>query len=168
MSEHEDRLRAIRNAFTAANGELIGAIESLDDATVATAPEGAWNAAQIGWHVATTNEFLAGAMAGAIADLVVPRSDDFSEQLAGMEFPQKIKTFPQLEPPADTTRETAISQLKASESAFAGALDRVTESRCAEECVRLPFGVFSLYEIGEFTAVHVRRHLGQLRRTVAT
>jgi len=167
MPEHDERMSAIRNAFGSANDEMIAAIEALDADAAAKAPEGAWNVARIGWHVGTTTEFLAGAMSGAIAAVVVPRPDGFEETLASLELPQKIQTFPQLEPPADVSRETAIEKLRASADAFAGAADTVTSERCGTVCVQLPFGVFSLYEIGEFTAAHIRRHLGQVERTLA-
>jgi hypothetical protein len=33
----------------------------------------------------------------------------------------------------------------------------------------MPFAVvFSIYEVGEFAAGHVHRHIGQLKRTIAT
>lgn len=167
MSEHQERMQRIRQNFATANAELIGAIERLDDATAGHAEPGAWNPAQIGWHVATTTEFLSGGMAGTIAQVMVPRPEDFHEQLAEIKLPEKIKTFPMLEPPADAARDTAVAKLRASEAVFAKACDAVSEDRCAAQCVQLPFGVFSLYEIGEFTTAHIHRHMGQVQRTVA-
>jgi len=167
MPEHDERMSAIRRAFASANDEMIAAIEALDADAAAKAPEGAWNVAQIGWHVGTTTEFLAGAMSGAIAAVVVPRPEGFEEKLASLELPQKIQTFPQLEPPAGVSPEAAIAKLRASSAAFAGAADTVSAERCGAECVQLPFGVLSLYEIGEFTTAHIHRHLGQVRRTLA-
>jgi len=167
MSLQQERLSNIRDAFAAANAELVGAIEALDDATAAKAAPAAWNPAQIGWHVAATTEFLSGSLAGAIEQVRIARPADFREQLSELKLPEKIKTFPMLEPPADASRETALSKLRASEATFAGAVDKVSENRCASECVQLPFAVLSLYEVGEFTVAHVRRHIGQLQRTLA-
>jgi len=167
MPEHDERMSAIRGAFASANDEMIAAIGALDAEAAAKAPEGAWNVAQIGWHVGTTTEFLAGAMSGAIAAVMVARPDGFEESLASLELPAKIQTFPQLEPPAEVSRETAIEKLRASAAAFAGAADTVSAERCGSECVQLPFGTLSLYEIGEFAAAHIHRHLGQVERTLA-
>ena len=167
MASHDERLRAIRAAFAQANAVLASKVEQLDDHKATLAPREAWSAAQIGWHVALTTELLSGALSGANEAMLVPRPDGFQEVLATLELPAKIKTFPPLEPPAGATRAEAIGRLRSSENTFADALGRVTQDRCGAQCVQLPFGLFSLYEVGEFTAAHVVRHTGQLERTVA-
>ena len=60
-----------------------------------------------------------------------------------------------------------MRRLRASEDTFAKALQAMTPERCGTQCVQLPFGVLSLYEIGEFAAAHVVRHTGQVQRTLA-
>lgn len=166
MSDHEARLQAIREGFSAANAEIVEKVAGLDDASVTSAPPGAWSPAQIGWHVARATEFFSGAIAGAIPDVMVPRPADFREQLATTDLSAKIRTFPILEPPADATREAAVAKLLATPDTFEDALGKVTPERCAAVCVQLPLGVFSLYEIGEFTVAHIHRHLDQIQRTL--
>jgi hypothetical protein len=77
------------------------------------------------------------------------------------------ETFPALEPPESTSKVEAIGGLRGSGETFARAVETVTLDRCASCAIQMPFGpLFSLYEVGEFTAAHVHRHIGQLRRTV--
>ena len=175
MASHDERLQAIRAAFARENSVLASKVEQLDDRTATLAPQDAWSAAQIAWHVALTTELLSGALSGANASMLVPRPEGFQEVLATLQLPAKMKTFPMLEPPADPTRAESVSRLRASQDTFATALQAVTPNRCATQCVQLPlppgagraFGVFSLYEIGEFAVAHVVRHTGQVERTVA-
>jgi len=166
---HDDRIRSIDNTFITANGELIAAIERLNDQAATRRPsDGGWSAAQIGYHVALTNEFLSAVMSGGVAEMAVPKPAGFQEALATLELPAKVKTFPALEPPADTSRADAIAKLTGSAGAFAQALGTVSQERCAGTCIQMPFkAVFSLYEVGEFAVGHVHRHIGQLQRTTA-
>lgn len=167
MLTHEERLQAAREKFTQVNATLADEVEALDAATATRNPApDSWNAAQIALHVAITTEFLSGAMSGGIPEVLKPRPADFQETLATMDMSGKMKTFSMLEP-GETDPATALQRLRASEEVYFGALESVTEERAAAECVQLPFGLFSLYEIAEFTHVHVVRHTGQMRSAVA-
>ena len=169
MSAHDDRIRSIQASFQQATNQLIDLLQQLDDAKATRAPAEAWTPAQIGSHVAKTNEFLAAVMAGSVADMNVPKPADFKESLASMKLPDKVKTFPTLEPAAGTTKGDAVTQLKKAAEAFARALPAATNERCSSTCVKMPFGAtFSVYEVGEFAAGHVQRHIGQVQRTVAS
>ncbi|MBM3778992.1 MAG: DinB family protein [Acidimicrobiia bacterium] len=169
MSAHEDRINGIRTAFEQATAQLVASLEALDDTRATTPPASGWNAAQIGWHVALSTEFLSGVMAGRVAEMNVPRPPDFRETLATMQFPDKVQTFPMLEPPATVTRADTVAKLQASRQLVRDALSAATPDRCASTCIEMPFGtMFSVYEVGEFMAAHVTRHIGQLKRTVGS
>ena len=169
MSSHDDRIRSIQTSFQQATDQLIDLLQELDDTKAMRAPAEAWTPAQIGSHVAKTNEFLAAVMAGGVADMNVPKPADFKESLASMQLPDKVKTFPALEPAAGTTKGDAVAQLRKAAEVFAGALPAATNERCSSTCIKMPFGaIFSVYEVGEFAAGHVHRHIGQVHRTVAS
>ena len=166
MATHDDRIATLNAAFLKANDEMIARLEGLDDAAAGRNPGEGWNAAQIGAHVALTTEFLSAVLAGKVAEMVVPRPDGFTEQLATMQMPDRVKTFPQLEP-GDASRQDAVAKLRASAEAFAGAVAAATPERCDATCIAMPFGAtFSLYEVGEFMGAHVSRHAGQMERTL--
>ncbi len=167
MSDHDQRVRAIEDALVSANAELADRFTALDDGTARASPAGAWNPSQIVWHVAKTTSFLAGALSGAVPEMVIPRTAGFIEQLKSLPMADKVKTFPMLEPPVEVSCEECLRQLRESESAMLDAVRAITPDRAGSDCVQMPFGVaFSLYELGEFTVAHVRRHLGQMERTV--
>lgn len=166
MSDHEARLGSIRQAFASANDEIVATVGGLDDDAAMKAPPAAWNSAQIGWHVARTTEFLAAAISGEIPEVLVPRTPDFEERLASLDLSGKIRALSILEPPQEVTREAAVGKLLDSIEVFENALGRLTPERNAAECVKLSFGVLSLYETGEFAVAHIHRHLGQIRRTL--
>lgn len=166
---HQNRIHATVSAFLSASEGMIAAMERLNDAAaVHVPPSGGWNAAQIGCHVASANDYLAGILAGAI-----PRSrpapDGFRENphvFSGL--PATIKTFPSLEPPADATREQAVAKLRDSTARVVQAIEGLTAERAAGEVIDFPFGVISLYQLAEFLTRHVQRHEAQLQRAMAS
>ena len=166
---HQNRIHATVSAFLSASERMIAAMERLNDAAAVHIPEtGGWSAAQIGYHVASTNEYLAGILTGAI-----PRSrpapDGFQENphvFSGL--PSKIKTFPSLEPPADATRAQAAAKLHDSTTRVVQAIEGLTAERAAGEVIDFPFGVISLYQLAEFLTRHVLRHETQLQRATAS
>ena len=168
MAAHDDRIRAIRTNFDQALDRLMAHLDALDDRTAAKQPADGWSAAQIGWHVALTNDFLSSVMGGGVPNMIVPKPEGFVEQMATTPFPDRVKTFPALEPPVGASRAEASARLRASGEAFSRALASASPERCATTCVQMPFGaVFSLYELGEFTGSHIERHIGQFDRTLA-
>jgi hypothetical protein len=167
MSVHAQRVQAVRDMFAQANDTLASEVDTLDRATAVRNPApDSWNAAQLAHHVALTNGFLSGAISGSIAEVMKPRPADFQETLASMDLSAPIETFSILEPPEDADPGDAVSRLRESQDIFFNALDTVSEERCGAECIELPFGLFSLYEVAEFAAAHVVRHTGQMRRAV--
>jgi hypothetical protein len=115
MAMHHDRVRAIDAAFRDANDQLIASLQQLDDRTAAQRPAaGGWSAAQIGCHVALTNGFLSTVMGGGVAEMDVPKPDGFQETLATLQLPDKVQTFPALEPPGAASKADALAKLRAS------------------------------------------------------
>jgi len=167
MPDHAERIASIRTAFNEANGRMIDRLEQLDSAAATRQPATGWNVAQIACHTAMTTEFLSAALSGALAEMSVPRDQAFTEQLASFPFPDRVQTFPALEPPADTTKGDALARLRQSADVFGKALETATAERCGTICVKLPFAVVSIYEVGEFAGGHITRHMGQIDRTLS-
>ena len=165
---HQNRIHASVSAFQSASDDLIAALERLDDKAATRVPQdGGWNAAQIGYHVATTNDFLAGVLTGTIPSAVptVPGFAESSEVLKRV--PAKLETFPQLEPPATVTRADAIAKLRQSTSATVKAIESLAADRAAGYCVQFPVGQLSMYQVADFIGGHVLRHQKQLQRATA-
>ena len=162
---HDDRIRASVTQLQTAGDALAAALERLNDAAATRKPQdGGWNAAQIGWHVAVTNGFLAGLITGAIPS-AVPAPTGFVEDakvFAGV--PEKITTFPALEPPPTATRTEAVEKLRTSTTETIKAIQSMTPERANGFCVQFPFGALSLYQVADFIGGHVVRHQKQLER----
>ena len=166
---HQNRIHATVTAFLSASEGFIAAVERLNDAAaVHPSPGGGWNPAQIGWHVASANEYLAGILSGGISR-ARPAPEGFQENphvFSGL--PSQIKTFPSLEPPADATRPQAVAKLRASTAQMVQAIEGLTVDRARGEVIDFPFGVISLYQLAEFVTRHVARHQAQLQRATAS
>src|SRR4026209_417256 len=106
---HQKRTHENVSAFRSVSEAMIAVLERSNDAAATHAPaDGAWTAAQIGYHVAITADFLAGSLTGSIPKSV-PAPSGFQENpnvFAGV--PAKITTFEALEPPAGMTRAEAV------------------------------------------------------------
>jgi len=167
MATHAARIRNIESEFGQAIDQLIARLRALDDAAATHQSAEGWTPAQIGVHVALTNEFLSAVIRGDVKEMYVPRQDDFTESFATLQLPDKVKTFPALEPPTGASKSDAAEKLHQSGETFAHALPTATLERCVSTCVKMPFGVlFSLYEVAEFATSHVHRHIAQVNRTV--
>ena len=166
---HQNRIHASVSAFLSASEAMIAALERLNDAAASQSPaSGGWSAAQIGYHVATTNDFLAGILIGVIPKAVpapagfVEKADLFSQ------LPTKITTFEALEPPANVTRTQAIAKLRESTAQAVKAIEGLSAERASGHVVEFPFGAISLYQLAEFIDGHVVRHQAQLQRAPAS
>ncbi len=62
-----------------------------------------------------------------------------------------MKTFPSLEPPAVVSAEVALDRLRASGHHLSKAIASLSAERGASNCVTLPFGTLSLFELADFT-----------------
>ena len=162
---HQNRIHASVSAFQSASEQLIAALERLNDDVATRAPQaGGWNAAQIGYHVATTNEFLSGMLSGAVPT-AVPAPAGFAENPGVFNnIPSKIETFPQLQPPPSVTRAEAIEKLRRSTSSTVQAIESLSAERAGGYCVQFPIGQLSMYQVADFIGGHVVRHQKQLER----
>jgi hypothetical protein len=162
-----DRAAMLLTRFNAAQHALIGRLRDLPAEAASHRPaEGAWSAAQIGCHVAITNEWSARILSGETPG-AQPAPPDFVESFSPASLPATIKTLPALEPPGAVSCEAALERLRASGHHMARAIASLTPARGAGLCVVLPFGMLSLFELADFTTAHVVRHVAQIERTVA-
>lgn len=165
---HQNRIHASVSAFLSASEDMIAALERMNDAAAAHAPpRGGWTAAQIGYHVAITNEFLAGILTGVIPKSF-PAPAGFRENpnvFSGV--PAKVTTFASLEPPAQVNRTRSIGKLRESTTEAVRAIESLTAERASGQVVQFPFGAISLYQLSEFLGAHVLRHHAQLQRASA-
>jgi hypothetical protein len=160
-----DRAATILARFTAAHQSLASSLRDLSpQAAVQEPPDAGWSPAQIGCHVAITNEWIAGVLLGT-TPMAQPAPPGFTESFAPKAVPAKVKTFPTLEPPAVVSLEAALERLRTSGLKMSKAIASLTPERGSGYCVTLPFGTLSLFELAEFTAAHVTRHQAQLERT---
>ncbi len=162
-----DRATLVLARFNAAQNHLVGKLRDLPPAVAEERSDvDAWSAAQIGWHVALLNDWVAGILTGATA-MAQPAAPDFKETLHTLTLPDKVKTFPALEPPAVVGRDSALERLRASGQHMSKAIASLTPERGGGYTVTLPFGTLSLYELADFAAGHVTRHLAQVDRAAA-
>lgn len=168
-AEHNDRIRNAVSSFEEANTRLVRMLEGLNDEAAKKAPkDGGWSAAQVGYHVAMTNELFAGILAGTVA-LSQPAPAGFAEN-AGVfsAVPAKIETAPPLQPPAGTTRQDAVAKLRSAQTVIVGAIRALTADRATGHIMQLPFGPVSLYQAAEFLGPHTTRHIAQVERVTAS
>jgi hypothetical protein len=162
-----DRATLVLARFNAAQHHLVGKLRELPASIAEERMDvDAWSAAQIGWHVALTNEWIAGVLTGA-TPAAQPAPAGFKETLHALKMPDRMKTFPELEPPAVVGRDSALEKLRASGQQMSKAIASLTPERGAGYTVTLELGTFSLYELADFAAGHVARHLAQVDRAVA-
>ena len=160
-----DRAATILARFHSAHNALVGKLRELPPESAEHRPAAeAWSAAQIGFHVATTNEWIAGVLSGS-TPMAQPAPPGFAETFNPRSLPAKIKTFPTLEPPAVVSAEVALERLRASGHQLSKAIASLSAERGGGHCVTLPFGTLSLFELADFTTAHVLRHISQIERT---
>jgi hypothetical protein len=166
VSESPDRAAAILVRFNAAQRALVGRLREMPAAAAEEAPgAGAWNAAQIGWHVALTNNWAAGVLLGS-APAAQPAPAGFRERFSLSSVPASLKTVPAFEPPAVVGRDAALEKLCASGQLVTKAMASLTPERGAGYTVTLMYGTMSLFEFADFAAAHIARHVAQVDRTV--
>lgn len=160
-----DRVTTILARFQSAQNAIVGKLRELPPESAEHRPAAeAWSAAQIGFHVATTNEWIAGVLNGS-TPMAQPAPAGFAETFSPKSLPAKIKTSPSLEPPAVVSAEVALERLRASGHNLSKAIASLSTERGASHCVTLPFGTLSLFELADFTTAHVLRHISQIERS---
>jgi hypothetical protein len=167
MSQSPDRAATILARFNATQNSLVAKLRDLPAGIAEERHDvDAWSAAQIGWHVAMFNDWVAGVLTGS-TPMAEPAAPDFREAVHALTLPEKVKTFPTLEPPEAAGRDSALEKLRASGLRVSKAIASLTPERGAGYTVTLPFGTMSLFEFADFGAGHVARHIAQIDRTVA-
>lgn len=163
MSIHAERIQSLADELDAAHDRLVGALQAIGpEAGIQNPPDGGWNAARIGVHVAITNEWAVAVLRGD-APGAQAAPEGFSENWASIVIPGRVQTFPQLVPPEDATVAAALHRLELTAAHVSAAVRGLTEQR-ASMCLTLPFGTLSLYQLAEFIGLHSDRHLGQIQR----
>ncbi|CAN5871503.1 hypothetical protein BH18ACI5_BH18ACI5_10410 [soil metagenome] len=162
---HLARVRHLREAFSSANERLVGRLRAAADAAAETSIGSAWSAAQVGWHVAAVNTRFAALIEGEVpAAKPLPahfREKPWAEIEAAM--PEKIDAPTSAHPPAGVTRHDVIAALEASGLKMARALDTLTPERGSSLGVTNALvGTINLYQVGEWAAGHVERHVRQV------
>ena len=162
---HDTRIQSAVNAFEEANARMVQLLEGLSDDAARRAPgDGGWNAAQVGHHVAVTNELFAGVLAGVVP-LTKPAPAGFVENPNIFSaVPVRVETLPPLQPPSEAARAGAIARLRSSQTSLVSAMKALPRARAAAEIMELPFGTITMYQAAEFTGAHVARHIEQIRR----
>jgi hypothetical protein len=161
-----DRAATILARFNSAHNDLVW---KLRDCAFDSAPSSrgdGWSAAQIGAHVAMTNDFVAAVLTGK-TPMAQPAPDGFQESFNPSVLPAKAQAPAVLQPPAVVGIDAAIERLRASAQNVSKAIAGLTPERGSQYCVSMPFGTLSLFELADFTAAHVSRHAAQVQRTVA-
>ena len=163
----DSRFHSLAEAYADATRLFVSRLEQFtDESATRASTDGGWTPAQVGVHVALTNGLFSGVLTGAMP-MAAPAPPGFTETFSFETIPSKIKTFPQLEPPATATRDGAIAQVQATGAQVADAI-RAVPADWAGYCVTLPFGTLSMTQFAEFATRHVHRHLQQLDRSAGS
>lgn len=158
-----DRAAGILARFTAAQTNLLSKLREMPPGAAQQAPDADhWSAAQIGCHVALTNEWIARIITGATT-MAEPAPAGFQETFAGRNAPGMVKAFPTLQPPDLVGRDAALERLRISGQHMCKAIASLSPERGSGFVVNLPFGTLSLFELADYTADHVGRHASNVR-----
>ena len=162
---HLARVRHLREAFSSANEKLVGRLRGAEDAAAEKTDGTGWSAAQVGWHVAAVNTRFAALISGD-APNAKPLPEGFepkpwTEIEAGM--PERLEAPGAVVPPGPVRRQEAVAALESSAVKMARALDTLTAERGGKLGVTNPLvGTINLYQVGDWAAGHVERHLRQV------
>jgi len=167
MSRAPDRSAAILARFNAAHTTLVQRLRDMP-AAAAEQPLGAGlgSAAQIAWHVAMTDDWVADVLLGSTAS-ARPAPARFKGSGGPASLPSKAKTFPSLDAPADVQRDSALERLRASGQRLTKALASLSPERGAGYVVTLPLGTVSLFELADLAGASIARHVAQIERALA-
>jgi hypothetical protein len=160
-----DRAAGILARFTAAQTTLLTKLREMPPgAAQQQIDDEHWSAAQLGCHVALTNELIASVITGD-RPMAEPAPPGFHESFAGGATGM-VKVFPTLQPPEIVGRDAALERLRLSGQRMCKAIASLTPERGGGLVVALPFGTLSLFELADYTANHVARHASYVERPV--
>ena len=169
QAAHLSRVRHLRESFASGNEHLVSLLRNTEDTLATHGAPGQWSAAQVAWHVASVNTRFAALIAGdAPAAKALPV--DFTERPwaeIAADIPDKLEAAAAAMPPAKVSRQDAIAALETSAVRIARAFDTLTPERGARMGVTSPIvGTINLYQLGEWAASHVSRHLKQAQQAI--
>jgi hypothetical protein len=160
-----DRATAILARFSATSQTFAAKLRDLPPGLAEFRTDaGSWSPAQIGCHVALSNLWIADVLTGASQAPRVPVNGSTFDPAA---LPPTEESFPTLVPPGAVSREVALERFRASVQQVSKAIAALPSDRAAAEGVTLSIGTLSLYELADYAATHITRHLAQVDRTVA-
>lgn len=128
--------------------------------------DGGWSAAQIAWHVAAVNRSFASILDGSFP-VAKPAAADFVER--GWEeiatgVPEKAQAPSRVQPAGPVTLDEALALLTVSREKLIAAVRALDPERALLTLDAPLVGCVSLYQVGEWAAVHVIRHNKQMKR----
>ena len=166
---HTERIDLAVRRLAGSTNELVVLVEGLAAATAVTPLPGGWTPAQHVWHVALVDDVF-GAVLNREHDVLesFPGASDYADAAWHLDAPPKpFPAPPFMIAPSTATPADAVSRIVAASDRLAAAARRLDPARAAGECVRLPWGVVSLYQMTEWGAGHTLRHIAQVRREMA-
>jgi hypothetical protein len=164
--QNDPRIVASIEQLTRATTRMVEQVLALAAEAAAARPaDGGWSPAQIAYHVGLTSDSLFVPTFAGTAPFLEKTPADFVETFSFATLPDRVKTFPTLEPPAGVSAADGVRRLREGNAALADAMRSMPEERLSL-CARLPFGTLSIQQMAEFGAGHVLRHQAQLDRTV--
>lgn len=166
---YESRINNAINSLQESTTGIVTLLQGLSDDGARSVPQGGgWSPAQVGLHVAMTNELFAGILTGGIP-MSKPAPAGFVEDPEVFsKAPSKIKTPDPLEPPASgVTRTDAIARLRSAQSTAVSAVKTLAPDRASGNVIELPMGVITLYQAAEFLGPHTSRYIAQIQRCLA-
>ena len=168
---HSARISAIVSSFEEAMARFTARLESAS-AVDAERPreDGGWSAAQIAWHVAAVNRSFAAIIDGSFP-VAKPAAADFLERTweeIGAGVPEKAQAPSRVQPTGAVTRDEALALLAASREKLIAAVRALDPDRALLTIDAPLVGCVSLYQVGEWAAVHVIRHNKQMKTLLAS
>jgi DinB family protein len=168
MSRAPDPSAAILVRFNAAHARLVQRLRDMPAAAAEHSPGAeTWSAAQIGWHVALTDDRIADVLLGSTS-AAKPAPAGFRETFAPARMPPNAKTFPSLDPPPGVHRDAALERLRASGQRLTKAIVSLSPERGAGYVIELPFGTLTLFELADCAGAYTARHAAQIERAAVT
>lgn len=166
---HAARIVDLSASFTGAMTRFMARVEAASAEALEKVPaDGSWSAAQIAWHVAATNEALAGLIDGTIPH-ARPATAEFREapwSAIADKVPAKLDAPKQFHPPATVTAREVLSRLRASQGKVTTALAGLPEERAGYTVKSIVGTPITLYQVGTWAAAHVARHNAQAKRVL--
>ena len=169
QAEHLARVHHLRESFVEANERLVARLRRVSDEAAERESDGAWSAAQIGWHVAAVTTRFAALIAGDI-DGPQPLPEGFCERPwaeVAATVPARAMAPSAVTPPPGVRRGDAVAALEASGTRMARAFDALTPERGGRMgLTHAIVGTITVYQIAEWATAHVARHNRQAKRVL--